>query len=176
MPNSFSKDDLRCFTVAAASNSKNEAMQKVCLLAFTHLLLSGPNLVLLRGNHWKVDVSTIRQEAISISGIQTPASGSDVMLDPAPSSLSQKAWLHYEQLIPGDEMERDKMICDILKQMVKDSDSKWVDPSCTSQWQLLRRYVQPGDLKRFLQQHDQFIVHDDVDKKWYFSLTNIEQT
>jgi hypothetical protein len=176
MPNSFSQDDRRCFKVAAAANSKNEAMQKVCLLAFTHLLLSGPNSVLLRGNHWKVAVSTIRQDAISISGIQTPASGSDVMLDPAPPSRSQQAQSHYEEPLPGDEMAREEKIREILTQMINDTDSGWVDPSCTPKWRLLCRYIPTGGLKHFLQEHDQFIVHDDGDNKWYFSLANPGQT
>ena len=67
LPNSFSMGDQRALKVAAAAVEQNEATQKVCLLAFTHLLLHGPTLVLLRDNHWSEDVTVVQQAAVAIS-------------------------------------------------------------------------------------------------------------
>jgi len=168
MPNSFTMGDQLGFKVAAVANSGEQARQKACFLAFTHLLLRDPNAVLLRQNHWNVDVSTIRQNAISISGNQSPASGSDVTGAPAPPARSQKAQSHYEAPLPGDEMARDDMLCEILTQMINDSDSGWVDPSCTKKWHLLRQYMPPGSLKEFIRNRRQFQIYDHTNNAWSF--------
>ena len=132
------------------------------------MLLRGPNSVLLRENHWKVHVKHIQQDAISISGVQSPASGSDVTLAPAPPARSHKAKLHYEAPFAGEGMQRDTEICKILTDMIGKSKTGWVDPSHTRNWQLLQRYVPPGGLKTFIREHQQFEVFQLTPNTWTF--------
>ena len=170
LPNSFSMDDQRVLKVAAAAADQTEAMQKVCLLAFTHLLLRGPTLVLLRSNHWSVDVTGVQQAAVTISGVQPPASGSGMTIAPAPPPRSRKAYHYYEPPAEGEEQERDDMICQILSDMICQSSSGWVCPSATKgDWRLLRRYVPPGGLAQFIRSHEQFQLAQVAGTRWAFS-------
>ena len=122
--------DGKSLKVAAAGPDNDQAMQTVSLLAFTHLLLRGPLMVLLRSNHWTVDVTTIQQAALAISGVTEQALGNDATLAPAPPSRSKQAQLKYEPPLPGQEKQRNTMICETLANMIAKSDSGWVDPSC----------------------------------------------
>jgi hypothetical protein len=176
MPNSFKMGDQYGLKVAAAAESKTLAMQKVCLLAFTHLLLRDSNSVLLRANHWTEPVTTIQQQATSISGVQPPASGSDTNLAPAPPPCSRNAEWYYEAPLPDQTLQRNIDICEILTQMIHQSASGWVDPSFTKNWQLLRRFVKPGDLKAFIQQNQQFEIWDHANKKWSFGFARSEMS
>ena len=169
LPNSFSMDDQRVLKVAAAASTQNEAMQKVCLLAFTHLLLRGPTLVLLRSNHWSVDVTVLQQAAVAISDVQTPASGSGMTLAPAPPPRSNNAYLYYEPPAEGQEQERDDHICQILADMISESPSGWVFPNATKGgWRLLRRYVPPRGLAKFIREHNQFQLAQVAGTTWAF--------
>jgi hypothetical protein len=154
--------------VAAAATNQTTAMQKVCLLAFSNLLLHGPNQVLLRANHWTVPVETIQEDAKAIFGEQSPASGSDVNLAPAPLPRSRNAKGYYEAPLPDQMMERTAKICEVLTQIIHESASGWVDPSHTKNWWLLRQYVIPGGLKAFIQQNEQFEIWHHTDKVWFF--------
>ena len=145
-------------------------MQKVCILSFTHLLLLGPTLVLLRSNHWRVHVTAVQQAAVTISGVQPPASGSGMTIAPAPPPRSQKAYHYYEPPAEGEEQERDDLICQILSDMICQSSSGWVCPSATKgDWRLLRRYVPPGGLKQFIRSHEQFQLAQVAGTRWAFS-------
>jgi hypothetical protein len=154
--------------VAAAATSQTTAMQKVCLLAFSHLLLHGPKKVLLRENHWTVPVATIQADAKAIFGEQSPASGSDVNLAPAPPPRSRKAQLHYEAPLAGEETQREIQICNILCQMIRKSETGWVNPSHTTNWQLLQRYVPSGSLKTFIREHEEFQIFQGEQNTWMF--------
>ena len=170
LPNSFSKDDQRVLKVAAAAAAQTEAMQKVCLLAFTHLLLRGPTLVLLRPNHWSVHVTDIQQAAATISGIQPTASSSGMPIALAPPPRSRRAYLYYEPPAEGEEQEREEQICEILSDMISQSSSGWVNPSATKgAWRLLRRYVRPRGLAEFIREHKQFQLVQTAGKTWRFS-------
>ena len=170
LPNSFAMDDQRVLKVAAAAAKSTDAMQKVCLLAFTHLLLRGPTLVLLRSNHWNVDVTVVQQAAVRISGVQPPASGSGMTIAPAPPPRSQNAYLYYEPPAEGQEQERDDLICQILSDMISESPSGWVRPYATKGgWRLLRRYVPPGGLAKFIREHNQFQMARMTSTTWAFS-------
>jgi hypothetical protein len=168
MPNSFTMGDQHGLKVAAAATKKPAAVQKVCLLAFSILLLHGPKRVLLRQNHWKVPVETIQEDAKAIFGEQSPASGSDVNLAPAPLPRSRNAKGYYEAPLPDQMMERKAKICEILTQIIHESASGWVDPRHTKNWWLLRQYVIPGGLKAFIQQNEQFEIWHHTDKVWFF--------
>ena len=170
MPNSFTMDDQLGFKVAAVADSEGQASETACFLAFTHLMLRDSNKVILHPKHWNVDVSTIRQEAMSISGIQSPATGSDIIGAPAPPSRSQKAQSHYEAPLAGDEPARNEQICEILTQMINESDSGWVDPRCAKRWQLLRRMVPAGTLEAFIRARPQFQIWRDEHQAWFFGL------
>jgi hypothetical protein len=65
-------------------------------------------------------------------------------------------------------MERDKMICELLAQMISQEESGRVDPSCTQKWRLLRKYIEPNGLKSFIERHDQFEVYPHTPNKWKF--------
>ncbi len=163
--------DQHALKVAAAAESEALASQKVCLLAFTHLLLRGAHAVLLRANHWNCDVTSIQQDATSISGTESPVPDSDVPLAPAPPPRSAHAEWYYEAPPPDQTATRDNEICNILIQMIQDSTSGWVDPSHTKNWRLLRRFVAPGALKKFLESHPQFEVWTEwYGTKWWFGL------
>ena len=106
MPNSFNMEDQLALKVAAAAKSKALASQKVCLLAFTHLLLRRANAVLLREKHWNCDVTRIQEAATAISGKESlvPDSGP---VAPAPPARSEKTWFLYEQPAPGQTEKRE---------------------------------------------------------------------
>ena len=171
MPNSFNMGDQHALKVAAAAESEALASQKVCLLAFTHLLLRGAKAVLLRENHWNCDVTRIQQDATSISGKESlvPDSGP---VAPAPPARSEKTRFLYEQPAPGQTEKRDNDICDILIQMIHRSTSGWVNPTQANDWGRLCPLVKPGTLKQFLESHPQFEVCTDRNgsKKWWFRL------
>ena len=170
LPNSFSMDDQRSLKVAAAAKAQSEAMQKVSLMAFVLLLLRGPTLVLLRSNHWSVNVTAVQQAAFAISGVQPPASVSGLPLAPAPPPRSRKAFLYYEPPAEGAEQERDDLICEILTKMIRRSPTGWVNPSATlGDWRQLRRYVYPRGLAKFIREHAQFQLAQDTGTTWEFS-------
>ena len=170
LPNSFSMDDQRSLKVAAAAKDQSRAMQKVCLMAFVLLLLRGPTLVLLRPNHWSVNVTAVQQAAFAISGVQPPASVSGLPLAPAPPPRSRKAFLYYEPPAAGAEQERDDLICEILTKMIRRSPTGWVNPSATlGDWRQLRRYVYPRGLAKFIREHAQFQLAQDTGTTWEFS-------
>ena len=176
LPNSFSMDDQRSLKVAAAAAAKNEAMQKVCLLAFAHLLLRGPTLVLLRSNHWSVDVTALQEAAFAISGVPPPATGAGLPLAPAPPPRSRAAFQYYEPPAAGAEQERDDMICEILADMIRRSPTGWVNPSAThGDWRLLRRYVYPKGLATFIREHAQFQLARGTGNTWEFGLAGQER-
>ena len=169
MPNSFNMGDQHALKVAAAAESEALASQKVCLLAFTHLLLRGAKAVLLRANHWNCAVTSIQQDATSISGTESPVPDSDFPLAPAPPPRSAHAEWYYEAPPPDQTTTRDNEICNILIQMIQHSNSDWVDPSHANNWQLLRRWLEPGTLKKFLESHSQFEIYNQGHgKRWWF--------
>ena len=172
MPNSFKMGDQLALKVAAAAKSAALASQKVCLLAFSHLLLRGAKAVLLRANHWNCHVTRIQQDATSISATKSLVPDSDFPLAPAPPPRSANAWWYYEAPSPDQTAERDNEICDILIQMIQRESTGWVDPCRVNDWSKLRERVEPGTLKQFLESHPQFQVCTDRNgsKKWWFRL------
>ena len=158
LPNSFEMGDGRILRVTAAAMKRPDADEKVCLLAFTHLLLRGPTLVLLRPTHWRVDVTSIRQAAAAISGAQPPGLASASMPASAPPSRSQKALMWYEPPAPGGEQERDELICTILTELICNSPGGLVYPSDIKRggWRPLRQYLPRGELPNFISEHNQF--------------------
>ena len=177
MPNSFKMGDQLALKVAAAAESEALASQKVCLLAFTHLLLRRAKAVVLRENHWNCDVTRIQQYATSISGKESlvPDSGP---VAPAPPARSEKTRFLYEQPAPGQTEKRDNDICDILIQMIEESTSGWVNPSRANDWGRLCPLVQRGTLKQFIERHPKFQVWTDShgdNKTWWFGLAQSEK-
>jgi hypothetical protein len=173
LPNSFEMGDGRVLEVAAVAQEKSNAHEAVCLLAFTHLLLRDPTSVLLRSNHWSVDVTRIQQDVATMSGGQPPGPASGSNLAPAPPPRSRKAMLFYEPPVPGGEQERDELICDILVQFIKHdfwSTEGLVYPTDIKHggWKLLRQYVRPGALKTFISEHKQFQVHQMSRTTWAY--------
>ena len=178
MPNSFTMEDQLAFKVAAAAESKALASQKVCLLAFSHLLLRGAKAVLLRKKHWNCDVTTIQQDATSISCKASLGPDSDFPLAPAPPARSEKTRFLYKQPAPGQTEKRDNDICDILIQMIHRSESGWVNPTQANDWRRLCPLVKPGTLKQFLESHPKFQVWTDAHgdhKTWWFGLAQSEK-
>jgi hypothetical protein len=149
-------------------------MQKVCLLAFAHLLLRGPTLVLLRSNHWSVNVQAIQQSAAAISAVEPPGSASGPCVAPAPPPRSARALLYYEPPAAGEEQERDELICTILTEMCRTSKTGWVRPSqlVTPGWQMLRTYVPPTGLAKFIREHEQFQIKEISPTVWSFRLAS----
>ena len=159
MPNSFKMGDQLALKVAAAAKSEALASQKVCLLAFTHLLLRRANAVLLREKHWNCDVTTIQQDATSISCKASLVPDSDFPLAPAPPARSSNAWWYYEPPSPDHKAERDNEICHVLMQMCRSKSTGWIDPTQANGWSKLRELVEPCTLKQFLESHSQFEVY-----------------
>ena len=175
LPNSFSLGDGLALRVAAAGGPKQaEAMQKVSLLALAHLLLRGPTLLLLRSNHWVGDVRAIQQRAAAISAVEPPASGSGPCVAPAPPPRSARALAYYEPPAAGEEQERDTLICSTLTEMIVKSKTGWVAPSNTKGWRILRQYVLPGGLAKFIREHEQFQMYNATPQAqtsfWMFGL------
>ena len=171
LPDSFSMGDQRVLKVAAAAAKRDDAVHKVSLLAFTHLLLRGPSLVVLHSNHWNVDVTVIRQSALAISGVQPPASGSGLTLAPATPPRSRKALLYYQPPAAGEERDKENLICDILSNMIRQSPTRWVDPTSIPKggWRLLQQHVPPNGLAKFIREHKQFQLLQSTDTRWEFS-------
>ena len=130
---------------------------------------------LLCSNHCKVHVTTIQQAALSISGVTSRASGNDAPLAPAPLPRSKQAQLKYEPPLPGQEEQRNAMICETLANMINKSDSGWVDPSATKHkdWHLLCRYVPHGGLKQFILENQQFKIIENGAKRLFFRICSL---
>ena len=83
---------------------------------------------------------------------------------------------YYEPPAAGEEQERDDLICDILTKMIRRSPTGWVSPSHTKgEWRLLRQYVVPGGLEKFISEHEQFQVVRLTPTTWEFGFAGRDQ-
>lgn len=173
LPNSFSADDNLTLKVAAVALTEKESILRVCLLAFTTLLLRDPARVLIRDNHWTagVTVDTIREMATTISGRSPAVGGTHGVI--APTRRKDLAWEHYEE--PGASVEeqnnRKRQIIIFLSTLLRQSKDGKVRPSKmkTQDWQTLRRLVRPTTLKTFILEHPSaFQYFQETETTWAF--------
>ena len=83
------------------------------------------------------------------------------------------ALLYYEPPAAGDEQERDDLICKILTELISNSETGWVNPSAIKRaWRLLREYVPPRGLAKFIREHQQFQVAQLTPTRWVFSFSD----